>query len=422
LRGKYFTATDTFISKKTVHAIPGQVSALSDYFSKHPSDLSMSPQKSLLQKSTRTLAATLLASSICLPAQAAQTASVSVKPFGKTDDGQKVELYILTNKNGLKVSLATYGATVVNLYAPDRSGKLADIALGFGTLKPYLTKSPYFGAIVGRYGNRIAKGKFTLDGKTYKLATNNGVNHLHGGLKGFDKRVWTASVPKSAQASVTFTLRSADGEEGYPGNLVLSVTYTLTDKNELRISYRAQTDKPTALNPTHHTYFNLAGAGNGNVLNHELKLHADRFTPVNKTLIPTGELKKVDGTVMDFRKATSIGARIRQVGGKPVGYDHNYVLNKCPVTGRCLAAEVYEPKSGRVMKVYTDQPGIQFYSGNFLDGTITGKGGKIYKQYSGFCLETQHFPDSPNQPKFPSTVLRPGETFRTTTVYQFSAK
>jgi aldose 1-epimerase len=382
----------------------------------------MKSKKSLLKKSTRTLAATLIASSVCLPVHAAQTVPVSVKPFGKTADGQKVELYTLTNKNGLKVSLSTYGAMVVNLYTPDRSGKLADIALGFGSLNPYLTKSPYFGAIAGRYANRIAKGKFTLDGKAYKLATNNGVNHLHGGLKGFDKRVWTASVPKSAKASVTFTLRSKDGEEGYPGNLVSAVTYTLTDKNELRISYNATTDKPTVLNLTNHTYFNLAGAGNGSILDHELTLHANRYTPVNKTLIPTGELKKVDGTVMDFRKATAIGARIKQVGGDPVGYDHNYVLGKCPITGRCLAAEVYEPKSGRLMKVYTDQPGIQFYSGNFLDGTITGKGGKVYKQHSGFCLETQHFPDSPNQPKFPTTVLRPGQTYKTTTVYQFGTK
>jgi aldose 1-epimerase len=349
-------------------------------------------------------------------------ADVTVKPFGTTPDGEKVLIYTLVNKNGMKVSIMTYGATVVNLYAPDREGKFADVSLGFDSLKPYLTQSPYFGSIVGRYGNRIAKGKFTLDGKIYQLACNNGENHLHGGVKGFDKQVWKSEVIKSKQPSVRFTLRSPDGQEGYPGTLDTSVTYTLTNKNQLRIEYKATTDKPTVLNLTNHTYFNLAGAGNSNILNHKLKLNADRFTPVDATLIPTGELKKIDGTVMDFRKPSAIGARIKEVGGEPIGYDHNYKLRKFLFSKNAVAAEVYEPVSGRVMTVTTDQPGIQFYSGNFLDGTITGKRGKIYNQYDGFCLETQHFPDSPNQPQFPSVVLRPGQTYQSTTVYSFSAK
>ena len=369
------------------------------------------------------MVASVMALAICISSiQSASASTVSVRPFGRMRDGREVELYTLTNRNGMKVSLATYGATVVDLFTPDRSGRLADVALGFDSFRPYPTKSPYFGCIAGRYANRIANGRFSLEGKTYQLAKNNGVNHLHGGVRGFDKRLWKAEVLKTESPSVRFTRRSLDGEEGYPGNLDAAVTYTLTDKNELRISYNATTDKPTILNLTNHTYFNLAGAGNGSILDHQLKIHADRFTPVNKALIPTGELRKVEGTVMDFRKPESIGARIKEVGGKPVGYDHNYVLNKCPLMRRSVAADVYEPKSGRVMKVSTDQPGIQFYSGNFLDGTITGKGGKIYRQYDGFCLETQHFPDSPNEPKFPSVVLRPGQTYKTTTVYQFGVK
>jgi aldose 1-epimerase len=379
-------------------------------------------KKNLVKKgSARKLAAaTVVASGICASAMALEQPKISVKPFGKTPEGAKVELYTLTNKNGMSASIATYGATVVNLMVPDRSGKLADVSLGFNSVAKYPTQTAYLGAIVGRYGNRIAKAKFTLEGKTYKLAKNNGVNTLHGGLKGFDKQIWKAEALKGSQPAVRFTLHSPDGQEGYPGNLDVAVTYTLTDKNELAISYLAKTDKPTVVNLTNHTYFNLAGAGKGTVLDHQLKLNASRFTPVNKQLIPTGELKSVEGTPMDFRKSTAIGARIKEVGGDPVGYDHNWVLDK-GLTKRSLAAELYEPKSGRLMKVYTDEPGIQFYSGNFLDGSILGKGGK-YKQYYGLCLETQHFPDSPNEPKFPTTELKPGQTYKTTTVYKFSAK
>jgi aldose 1-epimerase len=370
----------------------------------------------------RALAIALVATGVSLAGTPSIAEHVTVKAFGRTADGRSVELFTLTNKNGMQVALSNYGAMVVNLLVPDRNGKFADVSLGFDSLKPYFTKSPYFGCIAGRYANRIAKGHFNLDGKTYQLATNDGPNHLHGGVRGFDKHMWSAEVVRGLPSSVRFTLHSPDGEEGYPGNLVATVTYTLTDRNQLRISYEAKTDKPTVLNLTNHTYFNLAGAGNGGILGHKLTLHADRFTPVDGTLIPTGEQKRVGGTPMDFRRPTPIGARIKDVGGKPGGYDHNYVLNKVPFAKRSLAAEVYEPGSGRVMKVYTDQPGIQFYSGNFLDGTILGKGGRTYHQYDGFCLETQHFPDSPNQPKFPSAVLRPGQTYRTTTVYSFSTK
>jgi aldose 1-epimerase len=374
-----------------------------------------------MKKLRSSLACGLIALSIFAhPAQADPITPVTVKPFGTAAGDRKVEIYTLTNKYGMRVRLMTRGATVVDLYTPDRNGNLADIALGFSSLDSYGPKIPYFGAIVGRYANRISNGKFTLEGKTYRLAKNNGPNALHGGLKGFDKRIWKAEVLKSSEPSVRFTLRSPDGQEGYPGTLDVAVTYTLTDQNELRLSYLAITDKPTVLNVTNHTYFNLAGAGNGSILDQQLKLNAGYFTPVNATLIPTGEIKSVKGTVMDFRKLTPIGLRIKQVGGNPIGYDHNYVLSRCSCVHMTTAAVVHDPKSGRTMTVYTDQPGIQFYSGNFLDGTITGRGGKLYNQYSGFCLETQHFPDSPNEPTFPSTELKPGQTYKTTTVYKFS--
>lgn len=322
----------------------------------------------------------------------------------------------------MEVSIATYGGTIINLLAPDRNGHLADVALGFSTIGPYFTQSPYFGAIIGRYGNRLAKGRFPLDGKTWQLAKNNGPNALHGGLNGFDKQLWTPEVLAQNPPAVRFSRLSPDGEEKYPGNLNVAVTYALTDRDELRIQYTAQTDKPTILNLTNHTYFNLAGAGNGNILGHQIRLHASHYTPVDKTLIPTGEIKDVAGTAFDLRKWTTIGDKIEHAGGKPVGYDHNFVLDRYPVARPALAAEVRDPASGRLLKVYTDQPGIQFYSGNFLDGAIKGKRGKVYRQHDAFCLETQHFPDSPNHADFPSTVLRPGETFRSTTVYKFSAK
>jgi len=350
---------------------------------------------------------------------------VAVESFGKTPEGQQVRLYTLTNAHGLKARIMTYGAIVVSLEVPDKSGKMDDIVLGYDNLDSYVKNSPYFGAIVGRYGNRIGKGRFTLDGVTYdKLAINNGENHLHGGIKGFDKVVWTDEpVRRSNAVGVKLSYLSKDGEEGYPGNLQATVTYTLTNDNELRIDYLATTDKATPVNLTHHGYWNLTG-GRRDILGHVLTLNADQCTPVDKGLIPTGDLLPVKGTVMDFTKPTPIGARIEsdfeqlKFGG---GYDHNWVLNK---GGKemTLAARVYEPTSGRAMEVYTKEPGIQFYSGNFLDGTITGKGGTVYQHRWGLCLETQHFPDSPNKPNFPSTILRPGQKYETTTVYRFSTK
>jgi aldose 1-epimerase len=357
-----------------------------------------------------------------LHAQIAKPDSVTAKPFGKTPEGQNIQLYTLTNQSGMQVTLATYGGTVIKLLAPDRAGRLADVSLGFSSIEPYFKQTAYLGAIIGRYGNRIAKGRFTLDGKTYQLAKNNGPNTLHGGLKGFDKQLWTAEVLSQNPPAVRFSRLSLDGEEHFPGNLKVAVTYTLTNRDELRIQYIAQTDKPTILNLTNHTYFNLAGAGNGSILGHQVRIHANRFTPVDSKLIPTGEIKDVAGTPLDLRNWTTIGANIQAVGGKPEGFDHNYVLDRCPVVRPGLAAEVWDPASGRLMKVYTDQPGVQFYTGNFLDGTLKGKGGKVYHQHDAFCLETQHFPDSPNHPNFPSTVLRPGETFKSTTVYKFSVK
>jgi aldose 1-epimerase len=343
--------------------------------------------------------------------------------FGKTANGQEIDLYTLTNKSGVEIGIINRGGTVVSIRVPDRSGKPGDIALGFDSLDGYLKDIPYFGALVGRYGNRIAKGRFKLNGVEYKLAVNNGENHLHGGLQGFDKTVWNAKdVSEGPLPRLELTYLSKDGEEGYPGNLSVTVVYSLTDANELRIDYSATTDKDTVVNLTNHTYFNLAGAGEGDILGHVLTLYADRFTPVDKGLIPTGELRSVEGTPFDFRKPTPIGARIDakdqqiQFGG---GYDHNFVLNSAGGS-LALAARVEEPKTGRVLEVLTTEPGIQFYTGNFLDGTLTGKGGKTYLKRYGFCLETQHFPDSPNHPKFPSTELKPGGKYQTTTVYRFS--
>ena len=351
--------------------------------------------------------------------------SLVKQSFGKTKDGQSVEQYMLKNANGIEARIINYGGIVTHLFTPDRDGQRADVVLGFDSLAEYEKGHPFFGCIVGRYGNRIAQGRFTLDGKTYTLAKNNGENHLHGGRKGFDKYVWKAEELKtSAGQALVLSHTSPDGDEGYPGKLQVTVTYTLTDANELRIDYRATTDKATPINLTNHSYFNLAGQGNGDILGHEVLINADRFTPVDETLIPIGELRSVAGTALDFRKPTGIGKRIDQDEeqtryGK--GYDHNWVLNK---TGGelSLAARVHEPRTGRVLEVSTTEPGVQFYCGNFLDGKQVGKEGKSYQHRYGFCLETQHFPDSPNQPAFPSTILRPGEEYKSTTIFKFSTR
>lgn len=337
---------------------------------------------------------------------------------------QKSEVFSIRNKGGMEAKITNYGGVLMSLTAPDKQGKLADVLLGFDKAEDFAkVDNPYFGALVGRYGNRIGKAQFTLDGKLYKLTANNNGNTLHGGPKGFSKQYWQGK--QLAPNAVEMRYTSKDMEEGYPGELQVTVVYTLSDSNELKIDYTARTNKTTVVNLTNHAYFNLAGAGNGDILGHLLKINADRFTPVDKGLIPTGELKPVKGTPFDFTTPTAIGARIDAkdeqiaLGG---GYDHNFVLLRPDGTKPAVAVEVYEPKSGRVMQVTTTEPGVQFYTGNFLDGTITGKGGKKYGKRSAFCLETQHYPDSPNKPSFPSTTLKPGETYHTTTTYKFSAR
>jgi len=352
--------------------------------------------------------------------------TVMQAPFGTTSDGEAVEVYTLTNANGVEVRAITYGGIIVSLRVPDKDGQLGDVVLGYDTLDGYLTNnSPYLGALIGRFGNRIGKGTFTLDEQTYSLAVNNGPNHLHGGLKGFDKVVWQAeSFDDEEGVGVVFTYTSADGEEGYPGTLSVRVTYTLTGQDALIVAYHATTDKATPINLTQHTYFNLAGPGTKDILGHQLTLHADRFTPVDSTMIPTGELRNVAGTPFDFTQPTAIGARIDQQEQQLIwagGYDHNFVLN--PGTDSlALAARVYEPTTGRVLEIHTTEPGVQFYTGNFLDGSITGKGGHVYEHRYGFCLETQHYPDSPNQPNFPTTILRPGSAYRSRTVFTFAVE
>ena len=353
------------------------------------------------------------------------TPSLSQSSFGTTPTGDSVTLYTLTNRQGVEARIMNFGGVVVSLKVPDRNDSLADVVLGFDELEPYLESAPYFGAIVGRYGNRIANGKFTLDGTEYNLAQNNGPNHLHGGLKGFDKVLWQAK-PVEADSSVGLILnyRSADGEEGYPGALSVTVEYILTNNNELRIEYEATTDAPTVVNLTNHSYFNLAGQNQGPILDHEMMINADRFVPIDSTSIPLGPLASVEETPMDFNQPTKIGERINNDHPQLVngtGYDHCWVLNK---SGDELsqAAAVHEPTSGRVMEVFTTEPGVQFYSGNFLDGSLPGKEGAVYGRRTGFCLETQHFPDSPNQSDYPSTELRPGEKYQTTTVYKFSVR
>jgi aldose 1-epimerase len=342
--------------------------------------------------------------------------------FGKTTDGTPVDLYVLSN-GPMTIKVMTYGAIVTEIRVPDRRGNAADVVLGFDTLEGYLAGHPYFGATVGRFANRIARGTFSLDGKDYTLAVNNGPNTLHGGRKGFDKVVWKAEDASGlAGPAVKLSYLSRDGEEGYPGNLVVTVTYTLTADNALRIDYTATTDQATPVNLTNHSYFNLAGPAAGTILDHELWLAADRYTPVDDTLIPTGAIASVRGTPLDFTTATPIGARIGQLKADPVGYDHNYVLRGGTSPREpSLAARVREPQSGRVLEVFTTEPGVQLYTGNFLDGTIKGKGGVAYRQHQAFCLETQHYPDSVHHPSFPSTILRPGSTYRQTTIYKFSA-
>jgi aldose 1-epimerase len=345
------------------------------------------------------------------------SAGVKKSAFGKTADGQAVDLYTLTNANGMTVKVTNYGGIITEIHAPDKNGQFADMALGFDSLDGYLKAHPFFGATVGRVANRVAKGQFTLGGKTYHLAVNNGPNALHGGTKGFDKVVWKAEAATDNVPSVRMTYMSKDGEEGYPGNLTAAVIFTLTADNGLQLDYAAQTDKPTPINLTNHSYFNLGGPNSGDVLGHVMMINADQYTPTDDTLIPTGVLAPVKGTPLDFTKPTPIGAHIKEIHATPVGYDHNFVLN-----GNKPAVRVKEPKSGRVMEMTTTEPGVQFYTGNFLDGTLTGKGGTVYKQYYGFCLEAQHFPDSVNHPNFPSVILQPGKTYTQTTVYKFSAE
>jgi aldose 1-epimerase len=371
------------------------------------------------------VAAFLLAPERSVDAQVGKVASgprrVTKMDFGKTPDGTPVELYTLTNGK-ITAKVMTYGAILTELIVPDRTGKPAYVVLGFDTLEGYLAGHPYFGATVGRVANRVAGGKFTLDGKEYKLAVNNGPNSLHGGLKAFDKVVWKAEdISGPAGAAVKFTYKSPDGEEGYPGNLDVAVTYTVTDQNEVKIDYKATTDKATPVVLTNHSYFNLAGPASGTILDHELMIDAENYTPGDETMIPTGSIAPVKGTPLDFTTSTAIGARIAQIKGDPGGYDNNYVLDSDAKLPN-VAARAYDPKTGRVMEVLTTEPGVQFYTGNFLDGKTKGRGGVVYKKNQAFCLETQHYPDSVHHANFPSTILEPGKTYTQTTIYKFSAK
>lgn len=373
------------------------------------------------------LAGAAIALTACEPSSPPATSDpVNEAPFGVTTDGQPVTQYTLTNASGMEARVINYGGIITSLRVPDRNGDLADVVLGFDDISGYLGEHPYFGALIGRYGNRIAGGQFTLDGETFQLPINNGPNSLHGGVVGFDRVVWSAEPFQNDQGvGLVLTHTSPDGDQGYPGTLSVQVTYTLTDSNELIFDYHATTDRATPVNLTQHTYFNLAGNGSGPILNHEMMLNASRFTPVDSTLIPTGELRSVQGTPFDFRQPTTLGERIGnddeqlRFGG---GYDHNFVLDAAAGDSLTLAARVYEPTTGRVVEVLTTEPGIQLYTGNFLDGTLTGKNGVVYQHRTGFCLETQHFPDSPNHPDFPSTILQPGDEYNSRTVYRFSAR
>jgi Galactose mutarotase and related enzymes len=356
------------------------------------------------------------------PAQPGSKPNIECVPFGRSPDGTAVDLYRLTNRHGLRSAITNYGGIVVSLLVPDRDGKLGDIVLGYDTLAEYVAKSPYFGCLVGRYGNRIAKGQFKLDGQTYSLAKNDGENHLHGGKQGFDKVVWAAkAIPAEDRAGLQLQYLSPDGEEGYPGAISVTVSYTLSDQDEFIVDYAATTDRATVVNLTHHSYFNL-DAAEGDTLAHLLTINADAFTPVDAGLIPTGEVRAVKGTPMDFTWPKAIGADLGSKDPQLVighGYDHNWIL-RCNGEGVSLAARLMGPASGRVMEILTTEPGIQFYGGGCLDGTIKGKQGKVYRPCYGLCLETQHYPNSPNQAEFPSTVLRPGETYRSRTVHRFS--
>jgi len=370
----------------------------------------------------------LLSQVACMsvPVPSVASPTVTSAPFGATADGRTAELFTLTNGHGIQIRLTNYGGIITSLRTPDRSGRLDDIVLGYDSLAGYLRNSPYFGAIVGRYGNRIARGIFALDGTTYRLAVNNGPNSLHGGLRGFDKVIWTATPFQNHEGTgVALDYTSPDMEEGFPGTLRAHVTYTLTEDDRLIVDYQATTDRATPVNLTQHTYWNLAGSARRDILGHELTINADSMTPVDSTLITTGEITPVSGTPFDFRTPKTIGARVDQRQDAQIrygnGYDHNFVLNRGGAAGDALvrAAHVAEPSSGRTLDIFTTEPGLQFYSGNFLDGSITGKGGAVYRFRYGLALETQHYPDSPNHPNFPSTILRPGQQYHTRTVYQF---
>jgi len=345
---------------------------------------------------------------------------ITKNPFGTNSQAQPIDLYILVNDNGTIAAVTNFGAILKELWVRDREGQLGDVVLGFDELGPYETKSPHFGSTIGRVGNRIAGGKFELDGRAFSMAQNNGLNHLHGGVKGYDKRVWTAEeILKDGSAAIRFHLLDPDGEEGYPGNVDVFVTYTLTNDNVLRLEYEATTDQATPINLTNHTYWNLTDGGKSQILDHVLTVNSDSFTPVDDGLIPTGEIDPVEGTPLDFREPKPIGRDLTSMSNDPSGYDHNFVLRSQDGSLQC-AANLYDPSSGRRMETWTTEPGVQVYSGNFLDGSIVGKGGTIYGQYHALCLETQHFPDSVNKPHFPSMVLRPGNTYRQTTEYRFS--
>lgn len=384
-------------------------------------------QRTALRSGFALLAASFLSSAVAgLGPRETPVKPIERSVFGHSPDGQEADLFVLTNKTGVQASITNFGATLVALKVSDRRGIFGDVVLGYDSFDGYFSDSAYFGATIGRYANRIAHGKFSLDGAAYTLAKNNGENSLHGGVKGFNKVFWQAKEIAAADGpALQLQYTSKDGEEGYPGNLAVTVVYTLTNRNELKIDYTATTDKTTVLNLTNHSYFNLAGPAGGDILHHELMINAAQFTPVDSTLIPTGELREVKGTPFDFERLTPVGARIEQNDeqlrfGK--GYDHNWVLTAGKSGDLRLAARVFEPTTGRLMVVWTTEPGLQFYSGNFLDGSIHGKGGRAYQRRSGLCLETQHFPDSPNHPNFPSTVLKPGQEFHSTTVYKFSTE